>query len=117
MITRRYVEHAIRFIDESVASGKPFYVNLWPDDVHSPFFPPEERRGDGSKKTRYHAVLKTMDEQLGTLFDRLRDLSRASGQHGCAARPATTGRNPARGPVCRCVGRRAASMRAGSAAR
>ena len=73
VITQRYVEHAIRFVDESVASEKPFYVNLWPDDVHSPFYPPEDRRGDGSKRARYHAVLKTMDEQLGPLFERLRD--------------------------------------------
>jgi arylsulfatase A-like enzyme len=29
-----------------------FYVNVWPDDVHSPFFRPKDRRGDNSKRAR-----------------------------------------------------------------
>ena len=35
-------------------SGRPFYINLWPDDVHSPFFPPEVLRDetDGSKVSK-----------------------------------------------------------------
>jgi len=37
--------------------------------VHSPFFPPEGKRGDGTKRTLYDNVLDTMDEQLGVLFD------------------------------------------------
>ena len=47
---------------------------MWPDDVHSPFFPPKELRaaGDGSKKALYYAVLEAMDRQLGPLFDRIR---------------------------------------------
>jgi uncharacterized sulfatase len=47
-------------------------VNVWPDDVHAPFFPPEARRGDGTRRTLYHGVLETMDEQLGVLFDAIR---------------------------------------------
>lgn len=72
-ITARYVEGAIDFIDKAEAEGKPFYVNLWPDDVHSPFFPPADKRGDGSKRDRYLGVLETMDAQLGPLFDRIRN--------------------------------------------
>ena len=45
---------------------------MWPDDVHSPFFPPKARRGDGQKHTLYSGVLDTMDEQLGVLFDYIR---------------------------------------------
>ncbi|WP_197530979.1 sulfatase-like hydrolase/transferase [Bythopirellula polymerisocia] len=71
-VTARYVERAIEFIDASEAEGKPFFVNVWPDDVHSPFFPPEAKRGDATKKTLYYGVLKTMDAQLGKLFDRIR---------------------------------------------
>ncbi len=41
--------------------------------MHSPFFPPEARRGDGGKRTLYHGVLDTMDEQLGVLFDAIRN--------------------------------------------
>jgi arylsulfatase A-like enzyme len=40
--------------------------------VHSPFYPPAAKRGDGSKQTLYHAVLETMDAQLGVLFDHIR---------------------------------------------
>jgi arylsulfatase A-like enzyme len=47
-------------------------VNLWPDDVHSPFFPPEAKRGDGTKRALYHGVLETMDRQLGVLFEHVR---------------------------------------------
>lgn len=71
-ITSRFVDSAVAFIDESIAMKQPFYINLWPDDVHSPFFPPKARRDDASKRSLYLAVLKTMDEQLGVLFDRIK---------------------------------------------
>ncbi len=74
-ITGRFVERAMQHIDEAVAKDQPFFVNVWPDDVHSPFFPPEVLRdeSDGSKRQLYLAVLKAMDDQLGELFDRIRD--------------------------------------------
>lgn len=72
-LTARYANAAIEFIDKAEAEGKPFYVNVWPDDVHSPFFPPEDKRGDSSKRDRYHGVLETMDAQLAPLFDRIRN--------------------------------------------
>lgn len=71
-VTEAFVAGALSFIKQAEANGKPFYVNVWPDDVHSPFFPPKARRGDASKKARYLGVLKTMDEQLGRLFDYVR---------------------------------------------
>ncbi len=71
-VTARYVQRAIEFIEVCQDEGKPFFINVWPDDVHSPFYPPESRRNDESKKTLYYGVLKTMDEQLGKLFDRVR---------------------------------------------
>ncbi|MEL7499952.1 MAG: sulfatase-like hydrolase/transferase [Planctomycetota bacterium] len=70
-ITARFVHDAVQFIDESQKEGKPFFVNIWPDDVHSPFFPPQGMRGDQQKKTLYQAVLKTMDRQLNELFERI----------------------------------------------
>ncbi|HEX4412514.1 MAG TPA: sulfatase-like hydrolase/transferase [Lacipirellulaceae bacterium] len=72
-ITGSYTKAAIDFINQAQSRKQPFYVNLWPDDVHSPFFPPKERRGDGTKRVRYLGVLKTMDEQLGEIFDRVRN--------------------------------------------
>jgi arylsulfatase A-like enzyme len=71
-ITAGFAGAAIAFIKKAATDERPFYVNLWPDDVHSPFFPPEARRGDGSKRTLYHAVLETMDSQLGVLFEHIR---------------------------------------------
>jgi len=72
-ITAAFTSRAIEFIKKADAAGQPFYVNLWPDDVHSPFFPPKDRRGDGKKHSRYLGVLQTMDEQFGPLFDLIRD--------------------------------------------
>jgi len=68
-----FTSAAIKFIKKAEKDDKPFYVNVWPDDVHSPFFPPKERRGDQSKRDLYHGVLDTADEQLGVLFDYVRN--------------------------------------------
>lgn len=75
VVTAAFVKDALNFIDQAEATGQPFYLNLWPDDVHSPFFPPEVMRDatDGSKRALYYAVLKAMDQQLGALFDRIRN--------------------------------------------
>jgi arylsulfatase A-like enzyme len=70
-ITTGFIDAAIPFIDQAVAAKKPFYVNLWPDDVHSPFWPPVDRWADG-KRGLYLSVLEEMDRQLGRLFDHLR---------------------------------------------
>ena len=70
-ITGGFVEPAIAFIDKAQASEKPFYINLWPDDVHGPFFPSVERWSQ-NRRERYLAVLEEMDAQFKTLFDRVR---------------------------------------------
>lgn len=76
VITSSFVKDAVKFIDESQSAGKPFFINLWPDDVHSPFFPPEALRKKNGKKALYQAVVTAMDEQLGALFERVRDDSK-----------------------------------------
>ncbi len=68
-VTRMFVEAALAFIRKAEADGRPFYVNVWPDDVHSPFFPPGALRGDGSKRDLYEGTLANMDAQLGPLFE------------------------------------------------
>lgn len=72
-VTQSYVNAAMGFIREAERDDKPFYINVWPDDVHSPFYPPEAKRGDGSKRQLYHGVLDTMDQQLGQLFNYVRN--------------------------------------------
>jgi uncharacterized sulfatase len=73
-ITGGFVDAAIEFIEKASKENKPFYVNVWPDDVHSPFWPPVDKRGDGGKRALYHGVLEAMDEQLGVLFDYIRNI-------------------------------------------
>lgn len=72
-VTSEFVAAAVGFIDQAQANGKPFFINLWPDDVHSPFFPSQANRAatDGSKRMLYYSVLAEMDRQLGVLFDRI----------------------------------------------
>ncbi len=71
-VTGAFVGRALQFIRQAEQAGKPFYVNVWPDDVHSPFFPPKELRGNASKKDLYLGVVKAMDRQLAPLFDYIR---------------------------------------------
>ncbi|MEW4570321.1 sulfatase-like hydrolase/transferase [Tautonia sp. JC769] len=71
-ITGGFVDAALAFIEEATRAGRPFYVNLWPDDVHTPLWPPVEAWGDGSRRAKYRAVLEAMDAQLAPLFDRIR---------------------------------------------
>jgi arylsulfatase A-like enzyme len=71
--TREFVKPAIKFIERAAAAGKPFYVNVWPNDVHTPLHPPKELRGDGSKRELYLGVLENMDRQLAKLFDVIRN--------------------------------------------
>ena len=72
-VTGVFVRSAIDFMRDAARQGKPFYVNVWPDDVHSPFFPPKALRGDASKKALYLGVVQAADAQLGELFDFVRN--------------------------------------------
>lgn len=75
-VTGAFVKRSLDFIQRAEQAGKPFYVNLWPDDVHSPFFPPKELRGDATKRELYLGVVKAMDAQLAPLFDYVRQSPR-----------------------------------------
>jgi uncharacterized sulfatase len=70
-ITTGFVDAALTFIDETAAAKKPFFINLWPDDVHGPWWPPLDKWG-GDRRALYQGVLDSMDEQLARLFDRVR---------------------------------------------
>ncbi len=72
-VTGAFVSGAIRFIEEARKEAKPFFLNLWPDDVHSPFFPSEARSKLKLKRKKYLAVCEDMDRQLGVLFDHVRN--------------------------------------------
>lgn len=72
-ITKAFADRAIDFIQQAKAADKPFYVNVWPDDVHSPHEPPPGLRGDGGRAAMYAGVIENMDNQLGPLFDFVRN--------------------------------------------
>ena len=75
-ITTGFIDAALNFIDEKRNENQPFYVNIWPDDVHSPFWPPFEdydlTKEDG-KRALYLAVLESMDTQFGKLFEHIKN--------------------------------------------
>ena len=74
-VTSAFVNKAVAFINKAQENKQPFFVNVWPDDVHSPFFPSKELREatDESRRELYYAVLDAMDQQLAPLFDRVRN--------------------------------------------
>ncbi len=72
-ITEGFVNEAISFIEKAKNESKLFYLNLWPDDVHTPFWPPVDQWRDGSKRQLYLSVLEEMDRQLGKLIDHIRN--------------------------------------------
>jgi arylsulfatase A-like enzyme len=72
--TRWMVDQALDFARKH--SGKPWLINLWLDDVHTPHRPSEDalktvENGKGSPQ--YRAVLKETDHQIGRLLDGLRE--------------------------------------------
>ncbi len=75
-ITSGFIDAAIPFMEKAQAADQPFYVNLWPDDVHSPFWPPFEEYNvakSQGKRGLYLAVLEAMDKQFNQLFSYVRD--------------------------------------------
>lgn len=70
-ITGGFAARALQFVDQAQAAGKPFYINLWPDDVHGPLFPSVARWSEDPRQ-RYLAVLEEMDQQFGAIFNRIK---------------------------------------------
>ncbi len=59
--------------------GQPCFVNLWPDDVHTPWVPEgsdlEKRRREGDESApNFKAVLREYDKQVGRLLAGLKEL-------------------------------------------
>ncbi|MCA8986722.1 MAG: sulfatase-like hydrolase/transferase, partial [Planctomycetaceae bacterium] len=80
-ITDRLTDEAIHFIES--CQGKPFYLNFWQYGVHGPWGHKEEYTARYAKKTDPRgeqrnpimaSMLKSVDESLGRLMDRLDEL-------------------------------------------
>jgi arylsulfatase A-like enzyme len=71
-VTQTFVDRAIEEMKHAQQQSRPFYINLWPDDVHSPCQAPPTERGDDSPAANYLAVLHEADKQLGRAFEYIR---------------------------------------------
>jgi len=74
--TAYFVDRTLDFLKRH--KNQPCFVNLWPDDVHTPWVPSQERLGlypNGPQEERkFRAVLDEYDRQMGRLFDGLKKL-------------------------------------------
>jgi len=73
--TRYFVDNALDFLRRH--TNQPCYVEIWPDDVHTPWVPNVERekaRPNSAQKRDFCAVLAEYDIQMGRLFDGLKAL-------------------------------------------
>jgi arylsulfatase A-like enzyme len=73
--TRYFVDHALDFLRRH--KDQPAYVEIWPDDVHTPWVPNLEREAEAphSQQERdFAGVLTEYDVQMGRLFEGLKAL-------------------------------------------
>ncbi len=74
-ITPILIDRTLDFIKKN--KGKPFYIHLWPGDVHDPFEAKEEYRKMFSEYANNHyeqdflATMYQLDKQIGRLLDEL----------------------------------------------
>lgn len=80
-MTEVWVDRAIAFAREH--RDQPFYINLWPRDVHDPFKPSKEELAkvkapeglpNAGQWKRFFAVLNEMDRQLGRFVEALDEM-------------------------------------------
>ena len=67
--TAFFVDKTLDFLDRH--RGAPCFVNLWPDDVHTPWVPDEISDKKDLPKN-FHPVLAELDKQVGRLLDGLK---------------------------------------------
>lgn len=73
--TRYFVDKTLDFLKKH--RGEPCLVNLWPDDMHTPWVPNEEKQGKRDtydSEENFQLVLEEYDRQIGRLLDGLKEL-------------------------------------------
>jgi len=76
--TAYFVDKTLDFLARH--KGEPCFVNLWPDDMHTPYVPSQEeyersgKNGWWEKKVNFIPVLAEYDRQIGRLMQGLKDL-------------------------------------------
>lgn len=77
-LTQLYASKTLDFVSRN--KNKPWFVQLWLNDVHDPWAPDEAQlkeiqgKGANADDDRYLASIVKMDRTLGNLFDRLKDM-------------------------------------------
>jgi len=77
-LTQLYASKTLEFASRH--KEKPWFVQLWLNDVHDPWAPDEAQfkeiqgKGANADDDRYLATIVKMDRTLGNLFDRLKDM-------------------------------------------
>lgn len=71
--TQYFVDKTLDFMKRQKAAGKPAFVNLWLDDVHTPWVPSAKAK-KGDSPANLKGVLKELDIQVGRLVDGLKAL-------------------------------------------
>ena len=72
-----FVDRTLDFLRRH--KGQPCYVNLWPDDVHTPWVPQgsdleKRRRENDESEPNFKAVLAEYDKQVGRLLAGLKEI-------------------------------------------
>lgn len=79
-LTEIYADRSIDFIKRQHQAGRPFYLRLFPNDVHDAHVPvpgtDEKWKGttDNHYEQKFFAVLEEMDRQLGRVIDAVDEL-------------------------------------------
>ena len=77
-LSQLYCDMTVDFVAQH--ADKPWFVNLWFNDVHDPWAPDDDSlsevmgNGSDSDDDRYLATLVKLDHTLGKLFDRLEQM-------------------------------------------
>ena len=80
--TAFFVDQTLDFLRRH--PGQPCYVNLWPDDTHTPFVPSpalkskHQAGNNASGEPNFKGVLEEYDRQMGRLLDGLQQLGLAT---------------------------------------
>lgn len=70
--TAYFVDKTIAFLEKN--KGKPCFINLWPDDVHTPWVPGDGYNKEALQSEQYFKdVLKDYDLQIGRLLQQLKE--------------------------------------------
>ncbi|MDQ3277215.1 MAG: sulfatase-like hydrolase/transferase, partial [Bacteroidota bacterium] len=74
--TGYFVDRTLKFLEKN--KGVPCFINLWPDDVHTPWIADKDdmdRNPRGAEsQPQFEDVLQMYDKQIGRLFEGLKQL-------------------------------------------